>query len=338
MTKAATIENHRFLCLIVLAAMLIAMIPVAVLHGGLLAANTDNMDGSFTLGNSAPTIDSVVVTDNGNVTATSLTPQMEYIIKVQVTDANTLADLTTCNVTLFYDADNDNDAGDIPSENTTHAARVVCNQDADTFTLTPEPTTWNAGSASDAPTATDNQGVFLFHILIGKIAIQSSSNWDVYVSVRDDEGGQDDEYSAKDLGMNFYGEVSTSASVDFGSVTAGSTYAANEQGSKSVTYITNGAYDEQVAASATWGGATLDDTDNPGANEFCLQANDIDDIGTAQQVSDTSSYVTIDDSGTHTQSETGDTVGTNTIWLRLGTPFTSGTYDGTIYFKVINGT
>ena len=345
MTKAATIENHRFLVLLLIIAMLAAMIPVAVavFPGPATAANSDNMSASFTLGNSVPTIDQVLITTHDNITAAGpLSPQVEYIIKVQITDANTLADLTTCNVTLFYDQDSDNDPGDIPSENTTHAAKMVCNVNAGTFDLTPAGTSWAKGADSECPATSVEQGWFCFHITIGKIATQATNGWDIYVSVQDDEPGTPGSatlYSIKNLTMSFYGEVETSgASVDFGSVTAGTTYAAHEVTGKSVTYIANGAYDEQVAASAAWGAATLNTGDNPGANQFCLKANDTADFGGAVQVNDTGTYTTIDDTGLQTQLEIGDTPDTNTLWLRLGSPFTNATYQGYIYFKVINGT
>jgi hypothetical protein len=341
MTKVATIDTRRCLCLVMVAAMVLTTLLAAMLPALVSAADNDDMGGSFTLGNSAPTIDQVLVVSHAdNTTAlTSITPQAEFIIKVQITDANTWADLTTCNVTIFYDSNDDDSSADIPAASATDAAKVVFDQGASTFTLTPGSTTWAMGTGSTYEFATVQQGWICFHIVPGKIARQTADNWDVYVSVLDDEStpGYDTAYSAKDLQMNFYGEVTTSDSVSFGSVTAGSTYAANKVTGKSVTYISNGAYDEQVAADSAWGTATLDATDSPGANEFCLKANDVDDDGTYVQVDTTASYTTIDVSGTITD-EDGDTVATNTIWLRLGTPFASGTYTGTIYFKVINGT
>ncbi len=50
----------------------------------------------------------------------------------------------------------------------------------------------------------------------------------------------------------------------------------------------------------------------------------------------TAAYATTDDTGAQT-AEAGDTVGTNTLWLKLGSPFTDNTYSGTIYFRIANG-
>jgi hypothetical protein len=339
MTKVATIDRRRFLGLVMVAAMVVTTLLAAMLPALVSAADTGTMSGSFALGNSAPTIDEVLVVSHAdNSTAlTSITPQTEFIIKVQITDANTWADLTTCNVTIFYDSNSDNSTADIPAVSATDCALDVFDQDASTFTLTPGSTTWSAASGSTYSASTVQQGWICYHIVPGKIARQTTKDWDLYVSVQDDEGGTATSYSAKDLQMNFYGEVTTSDSVSFGSVAAGSTYAANKVTGKSVTYISNGAYDEQVAADSAWGSATLDATDNPSANQFCLKANDVDAAGSYVQVDTTSSYATIDDTGVLT-TESGDPVATNTVWLRLGSPFASGTYTGTIYFKIINGT
>ena len=340
MTKVATIDTRRFLGLVMVAAMVLATLLAAILPAMASAADEDTMGGSFSLGNSGPTINQVLVVSHAdNSTALiSITPQEEFIINVQITDANSWADLVTCNVTIFYDSNDDDSSGDIPAASATDAAMVVFDQDAGTFTLDAgSSTTWAMGAGSTYSAPTVQQGWICIHIVPGKIARQTADNWDVYVSVCDDEVGTDTDYSAKDLQMNFYGEVTTSDSVSFGSVTAGSTYAANKVTGKSVTYISNGAYDETVAADSAWGSATLDATDSPSANEFCLKANDVDDDGTYVQVDTTASYATIDDTGTIT-SESGDPVITNTIWLRLGSPFASGTYTGTIYFKIINGT
>ena len=50
----------------------------------------------------------------------------------------------------------------------------------------------------------------------------------------------------------------------------------------------------------------------------------------------TTSYTTIDDTGTQT-GESGDTVTTNSIWLKLGTPFTDALYTGRIYYQIVHG-
>ena len=60
---------------------------------------------------------------------------------------------------------------------------------------------------------------------------------------------------------------------------------------------------------------------------------DEDVLGTALLLQATPTYVTIDDTGTQT-GESGDTVATNTLWLKTGTPFPSDSYSGTIYHSI----
>ena len=47
-------------------------------------------------------------------------------------------------------------------------------------------------------------------------------------------------------------------------------------------------------------------------------------------------YVTIDATGTQTDDD-GDDVTTNSLFLKLGTPFVDAIYSGTIYFKIAEG-
>jgi len=106
------------------------------------------------------------------------------------------------------------------------------------------------------------------------------------------------------------------------------------------TYLANGAYDEQASASGSWIGssnnATLEATGNPGANQFSLKAYNADTLVSAVLVNASPTYTTIDDTGTQT-GESGDTVTTNTLWLKLGTTFVDDTYSGTIYYQIYDG-
>ncbi|MCX8126447.1 MAG: hypothetical protein N3E40_04860, partial [Dehalococcoidia bacterium] len=69
-------------------------------------------------------------------------------------------------------------------------------------------------------------------------------------------------------------------------------------------------------------------------NNFALKADDTATLASAVLI--TTGGVLIDDTGTIT-SETGDTVNTNTLWLKLADEFDKATYSGTIYFTIVNG-
>ena len=72
---------------------------------------------------------------------------------------------------------------------------------------------------------------------------------------------------------------------------------------------------------------------SPSANQFSLKADDTATLGSAMLVNVSPSYTTIDNTGTLT-GESGDNITTNTLWLKLGTPFAIATYSGTIYWQI----
>jgi len=339
MTKVATIDKRKVLGLVMVAAMVIATLLAAIIPGVALADTEDTMSGQFALGNANPDVPAVGIYQHAdNSTAvTSMNPNSEYIIKVSVSDANTLDDINTCNVTLFYDVDGDGLPATVPSDNYTHAVTLhwVVGEAAPTIT-SGSSAWWAVGAGSEAPSLTASSGDFCFHVMIGKCAIEAL-DWDAYAVVADDSALSDWYYDNSGYDVNWYGEISTSDAVNWAAVAANSDFAANKQTGKSVTYTANGDYDEQVAATLTWGTATLNAAGSPGANQFSIRVNDEDSQTGWQLLNDfTVSYATIDSTGIITD-EDGDTVGTNTLWLKLGTPFVDNTYTGTIYFKIANG-
>jgi hypothetical protein len=330
----------------VVIAMVVAITPIVAFPAGVLAADNASIEGSFTLGSAAPVINSVTVTESDNTTAaTSLTPQQEYVVKVNITDDNTLDDLNTVNVTLLYDTDNDDEIGDIPGDNVTHAATIhLTVGGSPTWTITPASTTWEVvTSGCSQPTLTGITDTFWFRFKIGKIATEAT-DWDIYVAVADDSANNDTHYEADNLDMNWYGEVSvTGGTLAWGEVSAGDDFGdgINEVTGIQVNYIANGAYDEEVATLDTaWGGSsTLVASETLSSNEFAIRVDDQAAYasGTCPLVDLYSTgWATIDDTGVQTV-EAGDTVATNTFWLKLGSPFIDDTYSGTIYVKIADG-
>jgi hypothetical protein len=109
--------------------------------------------------------------------------------------------------------------------------------------------------------------------------------------------------------------------------------------SATVVFIANGPYDKLVKASSPWSNgmftATLDPTGAcAGGNLFALKANDIADLNTAALVNTVG--VVIDDSGLQT-TETGNSVSTVTLWLKVASTFSKSTYTGIITFLISNG-
>ena len=88
----------------VIATLLAAMIPTIVSAADNPADNEASVEGGFALNNGAPVVNSVVLYQHDDTTpATAMDPTVEYIVQVSVTDTNTLADLDSLYVTVYYD-------------------------------------------------------------------------------------------------------------------------------------------------------------------------------------------------------------------------------------------
>jgi len=313
-----------------------------------LAQTSGQATGNFTILGEAPVVTSVALYDlTGATPQNAMNPQVEYKIKVAVSDANTLNDLVRVNVTLFYDADGVYNVSDVPTAGETQTAAILSWVPGPTWSIDPTGgnTTWSVvtGNCTE-PNLTLASGTFEFNFNPGKVATETidPAKWHIYANVTDNSSLTDDNYQ-ENIGMNWYGAITLyTASVSWGAVLPGLDFGGNNSNQTGInaTYIANGDYDETVAASVTWTGtsanATLEETGNPVQQQFSLKANDIDVLGNATLVMAEPNYVVIDDSGTQTLEE-GDNVNTNTLWLKLGTPFVNETYTGSIYYAVADG-
>jgi hypothetical protein len=339
MTKVATIDMRRFVHLVVIAAMVIATLLAALMPTVALAGDTndtDQMTGRFTLGNSAPQITSVDLFGSDNSSnPTSMDPQVEYIVKVGVTDINGLSDLDTCNVTIFYDVDGDS-IDNLGSDN--YSDRVTLHHtEGALWTITPSDSTWSIPIGSEEVTLTGNTFVFCFHFKPGECA-RESANWNIVARVQDADGASHELYDGADYAMDFYGRiVMVDTLVTWSNVTAGMEF--NEGNSKStdlsVKYIANGNYDRAVTASVDWTGKSLAISGAPNANEFSLMADDDVTYDGDTKVVTTNATNCIMGTGTQTD-EVGNQVDTNTLYLALGSPFQNGVFEGIVYFHLRN--
>jgi len=309
--------------------------------------------------NYPPTVDSV------SLVVTEMTPQMDYTASVTVSDLNTMNDMGTVVLKLWYDGD-----GGVPLESEFDAmaadaqACAVITWTADdpggtaysgSAALEPASTTWALGEstlpqAGEGGTPGDfalTSFTFEFTFTVGKVATETlaQARWQVAARVTDSADASDFNYDSTSADMSFYGEISGLAGVvvDWGTVNPGTDF--QDDGSQqplgaTVTYIANGPYDEKVKSSTAWSGsantATLDESGNCyHGNEFALKANDTGDFSGAVLVDATGA--TIDDTGGQT-TETGDGVTTNTLWLKVADTFSKDVYAGTITYIIANGT
>ena len=222
MTKVATIDTRRFLALLLIAAMLMAMIPiaVAVLPSGVLASdnaadNEGTVEGGFTLNNDAPTVNSVTLYKHDNVTTTlDMDPTVEYIVQVSVTDLNKLSDLASLYVTIYYDEDGVYDVGQVPTSYSADNAAILKWDGLNTWSIEDGGSTWDiSGDCVDPDDlAAQNTFTFQFHFTVGRIARESShdtnddAKWMIYAKATDKDAVPGTHaLQQANLEMNWYG-------------------------------------------------------------------------------------------------------------------------------------
>ena len=326
-------------------ALVLALVPTMA-----LAAN-DSAGGSFTTENNIPEDVAVVLYDTveeGEV-ATAMDPQVEYNVKVTVTDDNTMDDLNTVTVTIYWDEDGTYSIGTMPVEGNVNTASILTWTNAGTDTWEIDTTSgggsWSivSGSCEVPVDMGASTGTFEFHFIPGAVATETagSDEWHIY-AVADDGTGTDDGYQ-ENLTMNWYGAVAISLdTIAFGSVALG--VVDDPSPNFVLTNIANGDYKLNLMAGATWTGdstsweLSLDTVDeNPGDAELALEADDDATEEGAQLV--TAEYVLYTGHATDSGPtvETGTGVTTNTLWLSLGsTGIVADNYSGTIYYQILN--
>jgi hypothetical protein len=334
----------KLVSLVLILALVLAMAtPLAA-----MAAGTGSSSGTYTANNVAPTVGSVVLYTTGGSPAptTAMSPQVEYNVKVTVTDANELSDLTNVRVTIFYADSTPTFSGDVPGSGNTHTAAILtCSGAGATPTWSIEPSTNSSWSIINAncvqPTPlTATTGTFEFHFKPGKVATTATGKWYIYTEVTDSEPSSGTAHQ-DNLDMNWYGEVTgVTGTVGFGSIDLGS----NDNQSiapVSVTYISNGNYKEQIKTDDGTGPAQwkqgsivvgLVSSGTPGAGQMRLKGSYDATLGHSLIV--TAGYLDLIADGTIT-ADTGSTRGANTLWLSLGgSGIPKGVYTGTIYYNI----
>ena len=307
-------------------------------------AAEDSVPGSFTPTNVLPTVItlSIVEASDNSTPVASMTPQVYYFVKVQASDGNTVDDIDQIDVTLFLDVGDTDPAAPVTPD-TNNCSILTWDKDGGGNEWTIDAgvgTTWTILTANC--TKPNNMaaasGWWVFVMTVGKVAAESvgADNWDMYAEAADDVGT--DDIFERDKEVPWYGEIATSATAPFGAVDNDSGFGdnTNEITDISITYISNGNYDQQVKSDATWDGVTFTaDYDATGAcssaQEFSLMAYISDTFGSAVQVDTTG--VSIDATGTITDDDGVDAT-TNTLWLRIALVFSNDTYSGNIVYII----
>ena len=260
-----------------------------------------------------------------------------------VTEANTIDNLATVTVTVFYDSDVDDSAADIPAADTQVSCVLTCTVGSTpTWSQNPSSgTTWDIVETScTQPALTAGSGTFWFHFKPGKVAAEAS-DWDVYIAATDEDDLTDAYYDGGDYDMLWYGEIDVSGTApNWGTIMPGMDFDhANAKESVTASCISNGDHDTAVST-GNWTGsgntATLNTAGTPGANDFSMKAWSSDNLTAADLVTTVGADCVIDSGGVLT-TESGESSSANTLYLKIGTPFVDGVYSGTITFHIING-
>jgi len=326
----------KWLSILVALVLVLCLVPLA--YGA-------EVTGKFTVKPKAPTVNTLeIYTDKGCTTpAASMTPQVEYYAKANITQASGLRHLKTVDVYVYYDA-----SGSDPEPGAPHPQ--TCAQL--TWTASPESWTINAGGSvtwsivrgdcSRPSNLNDTTGDWVFAFVVGKVATETvnPANWDgkgIATNTSDRTGT----YYVRDKGMNFYGEVTVAtALVDWGEIDPGLMFetSPNPKTGIETTYIANGGHLRTIKGT-DWAGTSYtayldEDQEEPptGDNEFALKANYENQYSDAKWVK--KSDVTLSTGGQTTES--GVTVDTNTLWLSLSENFEADVYSGAIYYGISN--
>jgi subtilisin family serine protease len=272
-------------------------------------------------------------------TPDSMTPQQQWTqITATVSDPDTLADVQEVKIVLFYDSNKSHPASAPTSGNPQTCAILIWTRSGGWSIDQGTGTTWalNTGGCSK-PSDSLTSGDWVFSFKVGKVATNttSTSGWDVYAVVTDSAAttGTAHKY---DIAMAWYGEVTvTTVTINWGTVNMSSDFAANVQTGIIVGYICNGNYQEQVMTTSPWvhnsETVRLNNSGTPGNGEFSLRANATNDLGGSQFVNSTSRTSI----GTGTQTgESGVTINTNTLWLKVGIGISPGQFTGIIYYTI----
>ncbi len=341
MTKIATIDTRRFVAMVLIVAMLAAMLPmavVAVLPGGVLGAENASVSGTFTVNDGSFSIDNVTVyTTTDNSSTTSMTPHVAYHVKVAVTNTNGLDNITQVNAILYYDSNGTyTDNSEVGSDNAQTHATFKWTPAGD-FEIVGPSGKWACDNSSSVEPSNFavTQGVFEFHVTVGDVATYaragSTPRWFAYGSATN--GPTTVENASSALTMQWYGAITTSGSLTWSGAAPGSGYT---ERTVSVTYVSNGAFNKQAQATSPWSSvAKLVDSDTPGANEFALKADDTGSLPGDDHRLVSTEYRVI---GTGSQTIESPNAETTSVWLKIGSPFTAGTYNGTVYFQISNST
>lgn len=300
------------------------------------AAETGDVTGQFSVGQ-PPTVDSV------SLSQTAMVPQTSYNVTVQVSDTDTLDDLTTVVFKVWYDSNGSTPLQtefDSAAANTQTCAIITWTNGSGFDISSGSTTTWALGSCTE-PTLTNTTGSFSFVFTPGKVAYETtgSDKWQIAAKATDASAGTGWNYDGEGASMNWYGQITVpTTTIDWGTLVGGTDFSSTLKAlGNTINYVANGNYAEHIRSTATWAGASEDATLDAGgtcasAQQFALKADDTATLTTAVLVSTTGTP--IDNSGRTGENGLNET--SMNLWIKLAPTFAADDYEGTITYSIVN--
>ncbi|PXF53949.1 MAG: hypothetical protein C4B56_00670 [Candidatus Methanophagaceae archaeon] len=322
-----------------LAVVVIIAIGTAVLPA--MADTEGSSTGSFNLGNAAPSVTSITLhnADHSDPTISDMTPQTEYAVKIEISDANTLNDISEILVIIKTNGTGTGDSDSV----TDKATYKWIPEGGGTWSKVGPTGTWDidASQSSEPDDLGATAGTWWLNFVPGKVARESTS-WDIYVNVTD-KGSLTGDKIVWGKTMNWYGEISAEdTSYSFGDIGLGDTnkpISTPSDGNINVKTISNGNY-KLSSKSGNWSKgsdwAVLDWDGTLDAGHFALKVDGSGDVSTSNYVSTSSEPITDYSNVNAPTAETGDTKEIYQ-WISVATSgLLPGTYSGTYYVQIAN--
>ncbi|MTI95548.1 MAG: hypothetical protein FH749_08675 [Firmicutes bacterium] len=350
----------------VFALVLVLIVPTVV-----FAQGSDNVTGKFGVAH-APEVTGIEVYTNEACTevATSLTPQQEYFIKIDVSDEDGIDTVLNLEVRLWYDVDGAitdtimSDSSQIPYPDKGFV--FLCYSQTGAIFIPFNKGSWDVGEAI-IEQHTDTTASYTIPVTIGKLAMETTTDddaWMIGVYAKDELHTPDDPFQGEayyekngtaGLPMNWYGEivVEENTAVDWGNIPGGTKYSddeARQELNQGISYLSNGTYGEQAKAAKEWdlivgeGQASRVAMDPTVANNFSLKVGKTQDHSAAETLdSSEDAFVSIQTGneravfvGTTAEGEEVANPADYNLFIELATEFTVGTYSGSITFGIFN--
>ncbi len=327
--------------------LVVGLQPSTALAGGGSSGATAQAKG----GNSAPTVDAVVLIESGSETqVTSMDPLIEYRVKATISDFNSIDDIAEVEFHIYHTSDGSQwDADEVGIFQWTESTGLWTMENGAAAT------TWSVNSGNSSwPTTTAATGDWYLAFTPGKLAqADAAQSWHASVTARD-ENKSGSGMTGTASAMTTYAEIGLSAAtVDFGEIEPGQSGYIQVPASNSITsHVTaNGDYTLAIRSDGTWddGGSntiTLSGTTGMPATaaQFSLEADDQEAAAGNGQPKNPIAMTTGDTQvttglrvATSSQSPegTGDTDAYMAVWM-AESGIAEVTFSGTITFTVSN--